>query len=745
MNENDVRKVKRTQVVPGIFMEKYQEQGPSNLYYVVKIEITIFNRMEFTADFEGSQNVRFENGESLVLKTIIEPFTKPQVVRLILDKNWNLKTKYKFTLMLPTIEMQREKLVPMQRQLAEDMKRFQSLNYLDFGYLDETELTQHLKDLNWHFIDYDFPPTSQSLGMREEETISNFECIVHWRRARNFLLTPEELKKPDACPPISIRGASSLDIRPGKLEDFWILGALAVTGEYPKLIDRIFVSKTSNSTGFTLVKLCRMARWKKLALDDYFPCFPLGDPIFTHAREKESWLLYLEKAFAKLFGSYASLQKGDAKHAIADITGCPTYSFSLEDMTLEDAFMTINDWLTQKFLVASCTKEIQTGEKSNAINEFAYSIVRVAEYRGTKLIKLRNPWGEFVWTGDWAPDSEQWTQDAIETVKPGLAENDMTFWMNFEHFFENFDRLILCKIAQWHELRLKGKFVQVTDSLDDNINAFCSRWFYRLEVSKRGKIIVGLHQEDERYPGVKATRPYFDLGICIIKLEGDLYRLIQYCDTEISREVFLDTILDEGTYFIVPLSVAVCMEWGSSEPSPSPIDKSNPAIQGIIREVFEKYDFLSNDFLEFNEIKEFYLACGKVLSEAEYKELLQKYGKRGLKGSSVTEISFKGFTLLFYDLLATMSVEKKKSFLKELGYDSNLFSFRSRLFTLSVHSEYEVQIDTEDALLENIDYTTHKLLIKKFGKSIDEKPDPNNPLEVEAFFYFNEFDNQKNP
>lgn len=39
----------------------------------------------------------------------------------------------------------------------------------------------------------------------------------------------------------------------------------------------------------------------------------------------------------------------------------------------------------------------------------AYSILDVRQYKGQKLIQLRNPWGETEWKGDWSDQSKKWT------------------------------------------------------------------------------------------------------------------------------------------------------------------------------------------------------------------------------------------------------------------------------------------------------------------------------------------------
>ncbi len=40
----------------------------------------------------------------------------------------------------------------------------------------------------------------------------------------------------------------------------------------------------------------------------------------------------------------------------------------------------------------------------------AYSIISAYEKLGVKLLKLRNPWGNFEWDGDWSDNSNKWTE-----------------------------------------------------------------------------------------------------------------------------------------------------------------------------------------------------------------------------------------------------------------------------------------------------------------------------------------------
>lgn len=70
-------------------------------------------------------------------------------------------------------------------------------------------------------------------------------------------------------------------------------------------------------------------------LDDYFPCINVGSnkfkPVYAHSDEDELWVLLLEKAYAKLCGSYSRLESGRSYEALIDLTGAPVMSILVSD------------------------------------------------------------------------------------------------------------------------------------------------------------------------------------------------------------------------------------------------------------------------------------------------------------------------------------------------------------------------------------------------------------------------------
>lgn len=88
-------------------------------------------------------------------------------------------------------------------------------------------------------------------------------------------------------------------------------------------------------------------------------------------------------------------------------------------------------------------------ERLGLIGNHSYGLLDVKEVvdsegEEVKLIKLRNPWGDFEWNGDWGDSSELWTPELKKELSWSEA-NDGTFWMCFDDFCHYFSRVQFCR------------------------------------------------------------------------------------------------------------------------------------------------------------------------------------------------------------------------------------------------------------------------------------------------------------
>lgn len=74
---------------------------------------------------------------------------------------------------------------------------------------------------------------------------------------------------------------------------------------------------------------------------------------------------------------------------------------------------------------------------------------------GTKLLKLRNPWGTFEWKGAWSDGSKEWTANPSITREVGYEDtDDGTFWMEYKDFKTRFNTIDICDRTTKNDLRL---------------------------------------------------------------------------------------------------------------------------------------------------------------------------------------------------------------------------------------------------------------------------------------------------
>ena len=78
-------------------------------------------------------------------------------------------------------------------------------------------------------------------------------------------------------------------------------------------------------------------------------------------------------------------------------------------------------------------------EDGGLVPGHAYSVISaIKTSNGIQLLKIRNPWGQFEWTGDYSDNHHTWSKQLRSEVKPDFDTQDGTFWMSFQDFIKNF-------------------------------------------------------------------------------------------------------------------------------------------------------------------------------------------------------------------------------------------------------------------------------------------------------------------
>ena len=87
------------------------------------------------------------------------------------------------------------------------------------------------------------------------------------------------------------------------------------------------------------MRFCICGEWKEVVVDDFFPTDKIGEPAFSKAQGNELWVMLLEKAWAKINGTYEGTIEGSPFEAFNFLEPC--VSQYLDHNFIEDVWQDI--------------------------------------------------------------------------------------------------------------------------------------------------------------------------------------------------------------------------------------------------------------------------------------------------------------------------------------------------------------------------------------------------------------------
>eukprot|EP00092_Neocalanus_flemingeri_P057334 GFUD01068124.1.p1 GENE.GFUD01068124.1~~GFUD01068124.1.p1 ORF type:complete len:866 (-),score=218.50 GFUD01068124.1:2289-4886(-) len=320
--------------------------------------------------------------------------------------------------------------------------------YSDQDYHDLVKKSQARGEL---FEDSRFPANNRLLtdnGGGQNFVISYFgkrefrETEIQWLR-------PHEISQSYGLKPEMYVGERDrFDINQGEIGDCWFLASLANLADDAEAFNRVVPTKQEFRNGYTGIfrfRFFRFGEWVEVVIDDRLPTRN-GKLIYLKAKEpNEFWSPLLEKAYAKLYGSYTALEGGLTIEASVDFTGGIPEMIDLSNLRMEKETLFYNmvkAYENKAFMSCSLSNSRSQAEavRLGLQARHAYTITKVIEVRSKRgkntipLIRMRNPHGNSKeWKGAWSDQDAEW-RNLSDSVKHELGltfDDDGEFYMNF--------------------------------------------------------------------------------------------------------------------------------------------------------------------------------------------------------------------------------------------------------------------------------------------------------------------------
>ncbi|XP_059138837.1 calpain-A-like isoform X2 [Physella acuta] len=345
-------------------------------------------------------------------------------------------------------------------------------------------LKNELINANALYADPQFPPNIKSLynNGRIPPGSRHIGQIV-WKRPRDMSPNPEFISE----------GANQYDLDQGALGDCWFIAGAAVLAathpaEFAKVVPPDQGFTPDIYTGMFRFNFWWYGKWVEVIIDDYLPTDGTRLIYCSNIeRQDEFWPCLLEKAYAKLRGSYENLDGGKLQDAMVDLTGGISEVIDIQKKReiSPELYNLLYTSFQMKSMMGACIFKPENSapneiEKNNGLfMGHAYSITgfkQIPTGRGTvNLLRLRNPWGRDEWKGPWSdrsPEMRHLTKE-LQNDLLFVSRDDGEFWMSYEDFIANFDEIQLC------HLQIDAIIEELTDNKkkqDWNVTVYHDAW-----------------------------------------------------------------------------------------------------------------------------------------------------------------------------------------------------------------------------------------------------------------------------
>jgi hypothetical protein len=392
----------------------------------------------------------------------------------------------------------------------------------DPGALKYEQLLRSCKASGSKFEDAEFPPSMSSLYIKPGYITKGQQFTVRdWKRISDYT---------QGCQ-VTTNGFDPDDLCQGELGDCWFICSMSIVATQEQYMPKLISGDPE--VGIYAVKFNgrkdASGRAITVIVDDRLPHKYETMPLFCQARDKkEMWPSIVEKAYAKLHGSYEAIVGGRVDDGVADMVNGIQGYIDLHDLGAAASDGTLwhklKSGLSAGYLMgAGSHSGSDTDTVHGIVQGHAYSILGVQEVSNNgqreQLLCMRNPWGSTEWEFEW---SDAWiNQNASASVKRQLkwtSADDGIFWIKLPDFLLEFATVYTVRVfnQSWKQKALWGEWKGSSAAGCGNFRNIQSNPQFLVSVSKPAHIIIMLSQIDEEGQG----RDHTSIGAQLLDIGG---------------------------------------------------------------------------------------------------------------------------------------------------------------------------------------------------------------------------------
>ena len=368
---------------------------------------------------------------------------------------------------------------------------------------------------------------------------------IKWKRLSD-LYSQDDLTVVDKIRPY--------DVEQGQIGDWYFMSTLSsLAQQQPYEIEKLFITTESNTSGWYAMRLLVNGWYQTIVVDDFIPFDPKSKrPLFAGKKTKNIWPMLLEKAWAKINGSYEDIVTGSSSEALNFLMPYPIIRLKEIEEEKIDKWEYIKDALKGKYLVTWTSKGNEPEETVDINDEIGltenhwYSItgqfVLQADGKSKKVLRISNPWNRQQWKGKWCDTDKNWTARNKSIVKYDRKTKG-EFFIGFEDYLKYFDSTTICKSDPYYD--------QSTLKLKHSKGSHC---LIKIDVPVKTHLVIRVSQIMTRlFPEKVKYKPAF-MRIILGKFTNDPKRPIAYVQggfKTYSDMIWIETegLVEKGKYW----------------------------------------------------------------------------------------------------------------------------------------------------------------------------------------------------